>query len=399
MIPISEAISIVARETQLLEAERVALGECVGRILAEDIVADLDLPPFDRSQMDGFAVRAAEATEGTRLRIIGESVAGKGFDGDLGTGEAVRIMTGARVPAGADAVQKIEETRESTGTVEIRKAVTAGQNIVGRAREIRIGDTLFRAGARINERMIASLASFGYSDVAVSAAPRASILATGSEIVDIDRVPGPDQIRNSNSAMLSAFAAADGIRHRVEPIVGDDLGNLTAAISEMLSSQPEIIVLTGGVSVGDYDFTKTAFRDAGVEIFFDKIALKPGKPTVFGRSGRTLVFGLPGNPVSVAVTYFLFVRFAALLMQNAADPEMRRGNAVAMHEIRSTPKRDCYLPVSLATDDSGRLIIDSLRFTGSSDFIAFSAADALLYVQKGTTIAPGEVAEVCFLER
>lgn len=398
MIPISEAISIVARETQLLDAERVTLGECVGRILAEDIVADLDLPPFDRSQMDGYAVRAAEATEGARLRVIGESVAGKGFDGALGTGEAVRIMTGARVPAGADAVQKIEETSESAGVVEVRKTVTVGQNIVGRAQEIRIGDALFRAGARINERMIASLASFGYSDVAVSAAPRVSILATGSEIVEIDRVPGPDQIRNSNSAMLSAFAAADGMRHRVEPIVGDDLGSLTAAISEMLSSQPEIIVLTGGVSVGDYDFTKPALREAGVDIFFEKVALKPGKPTVFGRSGRTLVFGLPGNPVSVAVTYYLFVRFAAMLMQNAADPELRRGKAVAARELRSTPKRDCYLPVSLSTDEQGRLVIDSLRFTGSSNFVAFAGADALAIIAKGMTIAPGQIADILFLD-
>lgn len=397
MIPISEAISIVARETRLLDAERVALADCVGRILAEDIVADTDLPPFDRSQMDGFALRASDSNSDRPLRIIGESVAGKGFDVTVAAGEAVRIMTGARVPTGADSVQKVEETSESDGFVRIRKPATIGQNIVGRGREIKLGDVVFRAGHRINDRMIATLASFGYTDVAVAQLPKLSVVATGSEIVDIAIRPGPDQIRNSNSAMLRAFAARIGIEAAVEPLVEDDLTTLTNAVSQMLSDNPDIIVLTGGVSVGDYDFTKPALKAAGVEIFFEKVALKPGKPTVFGRAGKTLVFGLPGNPVSVAVTYFLFVRFAAMLMQNAADPELRRGKAVAGRELRSTPKRDCYLPVSLSTDNSGHLLIDAVRFTGSSNFVAFSAADAIAFVPKGTTIMPGEVADIFFL--
>ncbi len=396
MIPISEAISIIARETPLLGDERVALGNCVGRILAEDIVADSDLPPFDRSQMDGFALRAADSEGSEALRIIGESVAGKGFDGRVGKGEAVRIMTGARVPPGADSVQKVEETFESDGSVRIRKPATAGQNIVGRGREIKDGEIVFGAGKRINDRMIATLASFGYTDVTVARLPTISILATGSEIVEIGGIPGPDQIRNSNSAMLRAFAAEARIDAEVEPLVGDDLTALTRTVTKMLAEEPDIVILTGGVSVGDYDFTKPALKAAGVDVFFEKVALKPGKPTVFGRSGKTLVFGLPGNPVSVAVTYFLFVRFAAMMMQRATDPEMRRGKAVAGRDLRSTPKRDCYLPVSLSTDSAGRLMIDAVRFTGSSNFVAFSAADALAFVPKGTTIATGDVADICF---
>lgn len=395
MIPIQDAITIIARETTTLGTERVPLEDCVGRILAEEIVADLDLPPFDRSQMDGFAV-ISNATPAS-LRIVGESVAGRGFDRPVSVGEAVRIMTGARVPAGADAVEQVERTRESDGLVEIREPLASGRNIVKQGAEVRAGDLVFRPGEIITDRMIAALASFGYESVAVGKLPSVAVLATGSEIVDVSETPGPDQIRNSNSPMLKGFLRALGIEAVLIPPVNDDLDALESAITAAERNGFDILILTGGVSVGVYDFTKPAMRELGAGIFFEKVALKPGKPTVFGKLGEMLVFGLPGNPVSVAVTFSLFVRFAILLMQEAALPELRRGTAVAAGPIRGARERDCLLPVSLETDGSGRLMIESLRFSGSSNFIAFARAEALVHIPKGSSLEAGQPAEIYFL--
>jgi molybdenum cofactor synthesis domain-containing protein len=397
MIPIEKAMSVIARECVPLEPESVLLGDAVGRVLAQDVAADIDLPPFDRSQMDGFAVRSSDTGTASELRIIGESVAGFGFDGTVGTGEAVRIMTGARVPNGADAVEQVENAVERNGEVTLAKPVTPGRNIVRRAAEIAAGDLVFRPGIVITDKMIATLSSFGLSEVTVSKQPSLAILATGSEIVDVSERPGRDKIRNSNSPMLAAFARSLGIAADVHPLVGDDLGALTEAIGSVVTVRPDILVVTGGVSVGDYDFTKLALRAAGAQLFFEKISLKPGKPTVFGRIGETLVFGLPGNPVSVAVTFHLFVRFALLSLQNAALPELRRGTAVASSPIRGAKERDCLLPVSLSTDKKGTLIIETLRFSGSSNFIRFAAADALVHIPQGTSVGEGEPAEIYFL--
>lgn len=395
MIPIQDAITIIARETPQLGAERVALDDCVGRVLAEEIVADLDLPPFDRSQMDGFAV-ISSGTPG-RLRMIGESVAGRGFDGIVGKGDAVRIMTGARVPEGADAVEQIELIRESGDTVEIAGPVALGRNIVKRGAEIRAGDLVFRPGEIITDRMIASLASFGYDTVAVGKLPRVAVVATGSEIVDVSRRPGRDQIRNSNSPMLKAFLRARGIDAEIVPVVTDDLDALKSAIEAVERNGFDVLILTGGVSVGDYDFTKPAMRELGAETYFEKVSLKPGKPTVFGKLGKMLIFGLPGNPVSVAVTFSLFVRFAILVMQDAAFPELARGTAVATDPIRGARERDCVLPVSLRTNAEGRLLIESLRFSGSSNFIAYARAEALVHIPMGSTLEAGQPAEIYFL--
>jgi molybdopterin molybdotransferase len=311
MIPISEAIKIIERETFPLKAETIDLRESIGRILAEEIFADIDLPPFNRSQMDGFAVKSEDTKNvPAKLKIIGESVAGKGFNSELNYGEAVRIMTGARVPDGADAVQKVELTRESNGNlIEILETAKPKQNIINRAEEIEKDEKIFSKGERINENMIASIASFGYAKVKVAHKPKVAILATGSEIVDISQQPEKDQIRNSNSIMLEAFAKKAGAKVEVLPIAEDELSNLKLQISDALKTN-DVLIITGGVSVGDYDFTKPALRQLGAEIFFEKVSLKPGKPAVFAKLNNKLIFGLPGNPVSVAVTFCLFAENA-----------------------------------------------------------------------------------------
>ena len=284
--------------------------------MAEEIRADMDLPPFDRSQMDGFAIRTEDAKNApVDLKIIGESVAGKGFDEKLNSGEAVRIMTGARVPVGADAVQKVELTLENDGSVTITEKTRLQQNINAFASEIKKGEQIFESGEVITENMIAAIASFGYAKINVYKKPRVAIISTGSEIVDVADTPRKDQIRNSNSVMLKVFAGkfADV---EILPSVKDDVENLRRAI-ETATGNFDVLITTGGVSVGDYDFTKPVLHGLGAKVFFERLSLKPGKPTVFARLNNCLIFGLPGNPVSAAVTFYLLVRTALLKMQNA----------------------------------------------------------------------------------
>lgn len=396
MISISEAIKIVKNQTSPIETESVDLGSSIGRILAQKIKADMDMPPFNRSQMDGFAVKTADVENAPRsLEIVGESVAGKGWHKELGEGEAVRIMTGAAVPSGADSVQKVELTEESEGYITIVEPTKLNQNIVKKAQEIAAGDKIFGPGEIITENMIAVLASFGYAEVEVARKPKVAILATGSEIVDISETPSQDQIRNSNSSMLRAYAETANADVVVHKITEDNLENLKIAISDAIESN-DCVIISGGVSVGDYDFTKPALRAIGVEIFFEKISLKPGKPTVFARKGKTLIFGLPGNPVSSAVTFFCFVRLALLSMQGAAEPSLRKGFAKLSHPIKGAKGRDSLLPVSLEVSKKAKLKIETLRFSGSSNFIAFSKASALVFVPRDRSLQRGDVAKIYF---
>jgi len=397
MIPVSKAIQIVTNETKPLGTETVKLARSIGRVLAEDIVADTDLPPFNRSQMDGFAVRAGDVKNVPAiLKIAGESAAGRGWHRAMKKGDAVRIMTGAPVPKGADSVQKVEDTEEADGRVTILESIPKGKNIVQRGAEIKKGARLFSTGELITDRMVASLASFGYSNVRVAQRPKVSVLSTGSEIVPVDKKPGRDQIRNSNSVMLKALSERAGANVKLLPQTGDDLAKLKRTISSGVG-KADILVITGGVSVGKYDLTKAALRDLGAEIFFERVRLRPGKPTVFGRLNETLIFGLPGNPVSSAVTFYLFVRMAILLMQSARDVGLPKGSAVLAAPARAAKERDTYYPVTLASDRSGRLIATPLRWQGSSDFVGFANADALIVFPKGDSATAGDVRQIVYL--
>lgn len=396
MIPIFDALKIIERETFKLPVETIDLKTCVNRVLAQTIKADMDLPPFNRSQMDGFAVKSKDVKNApTKLKIIGESVAGKGFDKKMKSGEAVRIMTGARLPDGADAVQKVELTEEENGTIEILEAAKKEQNINSFASEIESGTKIFGKGEIITDQMIAAIASFGYAKIKVYRRPKIAILSTGSEIVEINEKPQRDQIRNSNSMMLKCFADqfADAM---ILPHVSDDVEKLRSAIDDALENF-DVLITTGGVSVGDYDFTKPVLRDLGAEIYFEKVSLKPGKPTVFARRNDCLIFGLPGNPVSSAVTFYLFVRTAILRMQAAKNCELKKAFAVASAKIKAANERDSILPAFVETNETGKLIIESLRFNGSSNFIQFAKANALIFVPQGINIEANAVAEIYYL--
>lgn len=396
MIPISEALKIISREIYRLPTETIDLKDSVNRVLAETIKADMDLPPFNRSQMDGFAVASKETKNApVRLQIIGESIAGKGFDGKIKRGETVRIMTGARLPDGADAVQKVEETREKDGFVEILETTKNGQNVNEFASEVKKGAKIFGTGELVTEQMIAAIASFGYAKIKVYQRPKTAILSTGSEIVEISAKPRRDQIRNSNSLMLKAFADQFSDAE-ILPLVADDVDSLRAAI-EHASEVFDVLITTGGVSVGDYDFTKPVLKDLGAEIYFERVSLKPGKPTVFAKRKNRLIFGLPGNPVSSAVTFYLFVRTAILQMQSSKNCELKKGSAVVGELIKAAKERDSVLPASTTTNEKGELIIESLRFNGSSNFIAFARANALVFVPQAKNLDAGDIAEIYFL--
>jgi molybdenum cofactor synthesis domain-containing protein len=402
MISVAEAIRIVEAQTANLSSESVAIADACHRFLTEDVIADSDLPPFDRSQMDGYAVRAADTENApVHLRIVGESAAGDGWHQEMKAGEAVRIMTGAPVPAGADSVQQVELTRDlSSELVEIQRAVQLGRSIVTRGSEVKQGATVLKAGEQINPAILATLASFGYANVKVGRRPRVAVLATGSELVAVDKQPGRDQIRDSNNYSIASYAELAGAQVERLPLAGDDVSLLKRQVSAV-AERSDVVVTSGGVSMGVYDFTKAALQDLKCEIFFERVALRPGKPTVFARlPNGTLVFGLPGNPVSVSVTFNLFARTAILRLQGARQPRLIEQYAILAQDVKGAEGRESYLPASLRTDTAGQLIVEPLKWGGSSDFVAFTQATALLLVAAGVQKqAAGSVVKVVSLPR
>jgi molybdopterin molybdotransferase len=387
MISVAEAIQIVRQQVRTLPFERVKLEVALDRVLAEDVVADSDLPPFDRSQMDGYAVRAEETTNApVRLRIVGESAAGRGWHHELKEGEAVRIMTGAPVPIGADGVQQVELTHElKDGTVvELLEGVEPGRSIVKRGAEIQAGETVLQSGTTINAAMMAVLAAFGYAEVTVAQRPRVGILATGTELVAVKEKPGQDQIRDSNNYSIAAYAKLSGAFTKRLSLARDETSVLKNQIAKAAESC-DVIVTSGGVSMGVYDVTKAALQELNAEIFFERVALRPGKPTVFAQlPNGTFVFGLPGNPVSVSVTFNLFARTALLAMQGVAEPTLKQETAMLARSVKGNVERESYLPAQLTTNDDGQLIAFPLKWGGSSDFVAFALTTALVIVPAGT---------------
>jgi molybdenum cofactor synthesis domain-containing protein len=383
MIPVAQAIRIVQQQTRALPSETVSLAQARTRFLAQDVIADTDLPPFDRSQMDGYAVRAGDVqTPPARLKIAGESAAGRGWHHEMQAGQAVRIMTGAPVPAGADSVQQVELTNEinDSAEVEVLKEVSLGRSIVKRGSEIKEGETVLRGGDQIGAAAMAVLASFGYAQIRVGQRPHVAVLATGTELVPVEQKPGRDQIRDSNNYSIGAYAELAGAVVERLPLAGDDTSLLKRQITAA-AERSDIVITSGGVSVGAYDFTKPVLKELGAEIFFERVALRPGKPTVFARlPNGTFFFGLPGNPVSVSVTFTLFARIAILAMQGAKETALLQDWAVLGGKVKGAVERESYLPAQLSTTEEGLLTAEPLKWGGSSDFIGFVRATALIIV-------------------
>lgn len=381
MITVDQALSIVLDHVEPLEVETIALEVAHRRILAQDIRADMDLPPFDRARMDGYALRAADiASVPARLRVIGEIAAGAKFDREIKPGEAVKIFTGAPVPDGADAVQKVEVTRSNGSTVEILESVTTGQFITPHASEIAAGEIVANAGREIGAGEMAALASFGYATVRVGRRPRVAVLSTGSELVDVSTKPSAAQIRNSNTYTLAAYAESAGAVVDMLPTV-EDTPDATRDALIRAADNRNIVITSGGVSMGDYDLVKAALKEIGAEIYFDKVIIRPGKPIVFARRGETFFFGLPGNPVSTSVTFNVFARPAIRKMQGDSSPLLQTVTAQLSRPLKDSSSRRSYLPGRLFID-GGRAMVEPLKWGGSSDLVAFMRANVLIIVRE-----------------
>ena len=398
MISIEEALGILYKNIPERKTERIHFHQFPGRILAEDIIATLDIPPFNRATMDGFAVRAADVRNApVELTLGGEARAGGGIPESLNPEETVAIMTGAPVPEGADAVQIVEVCLVSPceSKVTVLEPVKPGDNIAPRGREARLGDVIIQAGRVAGPAEIALLATFGYSEVLVYVRPSVAILATGDELVEFNETPRPDQIRNSNAYCLAAQLRLLGIEADYLGIALDEREDLRKKI--LAGLERDVLIITGGVSMGEYDFVRDVFEELGVEILFSKVAIKPGKPTVFARCGDRLIFGLPGNPLSSLVTFECFVRPVLGRMCGMTQPELHRMQGTLFEDVRQTPGRTAFLPARAQWTPNG-WSIRPISWKNSADMIGFSGANAtLIFPGERDLLSRGETVEIMLL--
>lgn len=384
LISIEEARERVLAEVRALPAEEVPLDSALGRVLAGDAIAHEDIPPFDPSAMDGFAVPGGEAGE---LRIAGESRAGAPWVEPLAPGSAVRVSTGAVVPPGTFAVVPVEAIEEQDGQVSV-PATNAGENVRRAGEDLRAGEVALPAGAELGPAGVAVLASLGLATVNCVRRPRVAVLVTGDELVEPGSPLGPGQIHNSNAYAIAAQAVRAGADLVGRSGVPDDAGATRTALAGALDVA-DVLCVTGGVSVGPHDHVKPALAELGVKERFWGVRLQPGKPTWFGSRGGRLVFGLPGNPVSAMVTFQLFA-LPALRALQGADPGARSGRAVLAHPIRRNPKRDQMVRVRLEGGEDGWRA-NATKAQYSHVLSSMLDADALALIPAGVgDLAAGE---------
>jgi molybdopterin molybdotransferase len=379
MLDVSAALDVVLRHARPLAA--VASAPAVGRVLAEAVTADRDSPPFTKAAMDGYAVRSADCqSAGMSLRIIDEVAAGDTPTKPVNAGECARIFTGAPVPAGADAVVMVEKTETlDNGRVRIDEAgVKPEQNVVPRGQEMRAGEVVLPAGTFLSPVAVGLLAAVGRSTVKQVSVARVGVLATGNELVEPGTTPGPGQIRNSNGPMIAALSARARATATHLGIVRDDPRDMADRIRKGLSDA-DVLLLAGGVSAGAADLVPGVLADLGVTTHFHKVRMKPGKPVLFGTTDGSLVFGLPGNPVSAFVCFELFVRPAIRALAGHADPGPRVQSLPLAEKLDASNDRPTYHPARLTPDRR----VTPLPWFGSADLRALLAADALIVLPAG----------------
>lgn len=388
VLSFEDARRVLVEQAALVPAgavESVDLLSAAGRVLAEPVLADRDLPPFPRSTRDGYAVRSADVSHlPATLDVIGEIKAGSApeqIPPNVGTGQTVSIMTGAPVPAGADAIVMVEYTSQRGKHVEVTRSVIAGENIVPRAAEAREGAILIDRGARINEAAIALAAAAGRSRLQVYKRPRVALLTTGDEIVAVDAQPGPTQIRNSNSYSLAAQVRHAGGEPVLLPVAPDELQGLRRLIEEGLES--DLLLMTGGVSMGRYDLVEQALSELRAEFFFTGAKIQPGRPVVFGKCGAnapargksaTYFFGLPGNPVSTMVTFELFARPMLEALSGQVPGKLIFTHVRLKKEIRIKTGLTRFLPAILSGEFE-HSEVELVAWQGSGDVAATARAN------------------------
>jgi molybdopterin molybdotransferase len=385
MLSVAEAQGVVLQHSRPLVAETLSLGpELLGQVLAEDVASDLDMPPYDKALMDGYAVRSADLPDGHgKLAVIEEVMAGRVPQRELGPGQATRIMTGAPLPVGADAVVIVERTRiAADGQVEIEdRPPKPGMNMLYRAREMRRGETVLTSGTVLGPAEFGLLATVGRTSARVHRRPTVAVLSTGDEVVDAGQTPGPGQIRNSNSPTLRAQAQRAGAVPRDLGIARDRIDSLSPLIRQGL--QADVLILSGGVSAGKLDLVPGVLQELGVTAQFHKVAMKPGKPVYFGTCGDTLVFGLPGNPVSALVCFELFVRptLRRLLGHTNALPQPLPLPLAA--DLTHRSDRPTYFPARRELCETGWRV-RPVQWLGSTDLRSLCGTDALLVLPAGS---------------
>jgi molybdopterin molybdotransferase len=385
-LAIEDALDLVLSRVRPLTGETVAVAAAAGRVLAEPAAALVDLPPFDSSAMDGYAVRAGDAPG--ELRVVGHSAAGMPFTGELSAGEAIGISTGAEVPRAADAVVPVELVREEGELIEAG-AVVVGAHIRRRGGDVSSGELVVAAGVRLGAPEVGALAAAGVAEVVCGRRPTVAVLATGSEL----RAPGeplaPGEIYESNSTLLAAQLESAGALGEVLPPVADDPAETRAALA--LGLDCDVLVTSGGVSVGPHDLVRGLLAELGVDEVFWQVAVRPGKPVAFGVRGSTLVFGLPGNPVSSLVGFELFVRPALDALQGLADPRPRYLPGRLASSARRNGGRD-ELVRARARVDVESVLLEPLGGQESHMIVRSASADALVLVERGEGELPAGAA-------
>jgi molybdopterin molybdotransferase len=383
VITVSEALALVLRACTAGRSETAPLSEALGRVLAEDVASDVDWPPFDTSAMDGYAVHVAEASNGHPLtERAGLVAAGDLPPSALASGEAVRVMTGAPLPPGAEAVVPVEDAVRENGRVTAKAAPRPGEHIRRRAESIRAGSRLVERGSRLGPSELALAALAGADPLKVHARPRVTVAVTGNELVATSSKPGPGQLRDSNGPMLAALCRSRGAVALARAAVADE-GSAVRQLFAEAGRNEDLLITSGGVSAGDLDLLPAAAEKAGFELLFHGVAMRPGKPVAFGRRDRSLWLGLPGNPVSTSVAFHLFGTTALDALQGLARPGPRFVTARLTQDARARGPRETYRDARLE-DRDGELRVSALESLGSHDLAAHARANALLRLPAGS---------------
>lgn len=388
MLEVADALAVVLSHSKPLKTEFAALTTAaLGQVLAADITADIDSPPFPKSLRDGYAVRAADCTPGVELKVVETVAAGKLPTKSVGAGEAVRIFTGAPLPDGADAIVMQEDTQPAGETVRVTDSgVKPRQHVYAQGTEMRAGAVVLKAGTPINAAAFGVLASVGKTAVPAFPFPRVGVVATGDELIEANMRPRPGQIRNSNGPMLTAQTVRGGGLPRYLGIARDDFAITKSLIAEGLEVS-DVVLIAGGVSVGDFDLVPKVLAALDVTTHFRQVRVKPGKPLLFGTGPKgQLVFGLPGNPVSAFVGFELFVRPAIRILGGHLEAGPRTIKLPLAEALAEVNDRPTYRPARLELGEAG-WSVRALPWSGAPDLVGTQPADALLALPAGDTRA------------
>ncbi len=397
MISYERALSRILSRVPKPVIQSVPLHRALGQILATPVWATQALPPFKKSFMDGYALRSKDVREApVVLNIIGRITAGVKSHFQISRNEAVKIMTGAPVPDTADAVQKVEKTRTVEAGIEILEPVAPAQHVASVGSEVEKGQLVLEKGRRIGPREVSILACFGVAEVQIHKPPEVAIISTGDELIDIRKTPTFGQIRNSNAHMLWAQCQSAGVKADVEPIVMDDPEKIREAIRCVRNM--DLVLLSGGVSMGEFDFVHTVLVEEGVDILFHKVAIKPGKPIMVGLDGERMIFGLPGNPVSAFVTFVLFVKPALQQWCGVCSGSFQKIKVCLEKKIKHKPGKLFLMPGKVQKTGT-QITACPISTKGSADMVGFARANALLFIPSDRERLPeGSIVEAVLLD-